>query len=218
MTAEEVPEQVITPWEVEAGDGGIDYDKLTRDFGCSKITDDLVKRIERVTGRTPHRFLRRNLFYSHRELDTLLDKYEAGVPFYLYTGRGPSSDSLHIGHLVPFHFTKYLQDVFDVPLVIQLTDDEKSYFKEPLSLEEAYKLAYANAKDIIACGFNPDKTFIFSDVDYMGTMYPVVAKIAKKVTLSQVKGIFGFDKNPEKSENIGQVWFPAVQAAPSFPQ
>ena len=44
-------------------------------------------------------------------------------------GRGPSSESLHMGHLVPFMFTKYLQDVFDVPLVIQLTDDEKYFFK-----------------------------------------------------------------------------------------
>lgn len=39
----------------------------------------------------------------------ILDLYEAGKKFYLYTGRGPSSDALHLGHLVPFHFTKYLQ-------------------------------------------------------------------------------------------------------------
>jgi len=36
---------------------------------------------------------------------------------YLYTGRGPSSEALHLGHLIPFHFTKYLQDVFQCPLV-----------------------------------------------------------------------------------------------------
>lgn len=42
-------------------------------------------------------------------LSQLLDLYEAGKKFYLYTGRGPSSDSLHLGHLIPFHFTKYLQ-------------------------------------------------------------------------------------------------------------
>lgn len=29
-----------------------------------------------------------------------------GIKFYLYTGRGPSSESLHLGHLIPFHFTK----------------------------------------------------------------------------------------------------------------
>lgn len=55
-----------------------------------------------------------------RDLGTILDAYEAGKPFYLYTGRGPSSDSLHFGHLIPFVFTKYLQDAFNVPLVIQV--------------------------------------------------------------------------------------------------
>jgi hypothetical protein len=51
----------------------------------------------------------------------ILDRYEAGKPFYLYTGRGPSSDSMHLGHMIPFVFTQWLQDVFDVPLVVQLT-------------------------------------------------------------------------------------------------
>ena len=35
----------------------------------------------------------------------ILDRYEKGQPFYLYTGRGPSSDSMHMGHLIPFMFT-----------------------------------------------------------------------------------------------------------------
>jgi tryptophanyl-tRNA synthetase len=30
-----------------------------------------------------------------------------------------------------------------------------------------YRLAYENARDIIACGFNMQKTFIFSDLDYI---------------------------------------------------
>lgn len=33
-----------------------------------------------------------------------------------------------------------------------------------------------NAKDILACGFNPDKTFIFLDTEYVGHMYPNVCK------------------------------------------
>lgn len=37
----------------------------------------------------------------------ILDLYEQKKPFYLYTGRGPSSDSMHMGHLIPFIFTKY---------------------------------------------------------------------------------------------------------------
>ena len=66
--------------------------------------------------------------------------------FYFYfTGRGPSSEAMHLGHLIPFMFTKWLQDVFDVPLVIQMTDDEKFLWKD-LTLEETMKLAWENAK------------------------------------------------------------------------
>ena len=61
---------------------------------------------------------------------------------------------------------RWLQDVFDVPLVIQLTDDEKFLWKDT-SIDEVCKMAYRNAKDIIAMGFDVDKTFIFSDFDYM---------------------------------------------------
>ena len=206
-------EQEVTPWEVSGGEGGIDYAKLIRDFGCSAITDELIARISKLTnGSKPHRFLRRGLFFSHRDLNSLLDKYEKGQPFYLYTGRGPSSESLHLGHLVPFMFTKWLQDTFNVPLVIQLTDDEKFFFKENLTLEEAHRLAFENARDIIAIGFDLSKTFIFSDLDYIGTMYPNVCKIQKKITYNQSRAVFGF----QGSDNVGKSAFPAIQAAPSF--
>ena len=61
---------------------------------------------------------------------------------------------------------RYLQDVFDVPLVVQMTDDEKFLWKD-FTLDECHRLALENAKDIIACGFDVNKTFIFSDLDYM---------------------------------------------------
>lgn len=203
--------QTITPWEVNA-EGGIDYEKLIVSFGCSRITEDIISRVERLTNRRAHRFLRRGLFFSHRDLNELLTAYEKGEPFYLYTGRGPSSEALHLGHLVPFQFTQYLQEAFGAPLVIQLTDDEKFIFKPDLQLEDCYRLAYENAKDIIACGFDVSRTFIFSDLDYISHMYRNVLRIQKCVTYSQARGIFGF--TPDK--NIGMSAFPAVQAAPSF--
>lgn len=141
--------------------------------------------------------------------------YEAGKPFYLYTGRGPSSEALHAGHLIPFVITQWLQEAFDVPCVIQMTDvssrgclrsvspsllslsslslpclssllalsalsalrtvacssrlallgaqDEKYLWKEG-DLENFRRLTDENSKDIIACGFDITKTFIFSDL------------------------------------------------------
>ncbi|KAJ8309168.1 hypothetical protein KUTeg_014042 [Tegillarca granosa] len=116
----------VTPWEVQSHSAkGVDYDKLIKRFGSSKIDDELIQRIEKITGKPVHHFLRRKMFFSHRDMHQILTLYEQKKPFFLYTGRGPSSGAMHLGHLVPFIFTKWLQETFDVPLVIQLTDDEK---------------------------------------------------------------------------------------------
>lgn len=60
-----------------------------------------------------------------------------------------------------------MQDSFKVPLVIQLSDDEKFLWKN-LIVDECRRLACGNAKDIIACGFDISKTYIFSDFDFVG--------------------------------------------------
>lgn len=44
---------------------------------------------------------------------------------------------------------------------------------------ETRRLAHENAKDIIACGFDIERTFIFSDFDYMGSLYPGVVAIQR---------------------------------------
>jgi tryptophanyl-tRNA synthetase len=213
-------EMVVTAWDVK---GKIDYNKLVKEFGSTLIDDALMKRLEAATvakGNVPnlHRFLRRGIFFSHRDLSALLDNVENGKPMYLYTGRGPSSSSMHLGHLIPFLFTKWLQDALDAPLVIQMTDDEKFLFKGEYTAESGDNLNHfasltiENARDIIACDFDYNKTFLFSDLDYVGRMYPNVVRIWKAVTTNTVNGIFGFDG----SSNIGKVAFPAIQAAPSF--
>ncbi|XP_061395149.1 tryptophan--tRNA ligase, cytoplasmic-like [Musca vetustissima] len=183
-------------------------------FGSTRIDDQLIARIERITRKPAHHFIRRGIFFSHRELDTILTLKEQGKPFYLYTGRGPSSESLHLGHLIPFIMTKYLQEAFDVPLVIQMSDDEKTIWKD-LKVEDAISLAHENAKDIIAMGFNPEKTFIFNDLTFMGqcpAFYQNVIRMQKCVTFNQVKGIFGF----VESDLVGKIAFPVVQAAPAL--
>ena len=103
--------QEVNPWSVSGAvvDGkvkAIDYDRLVDTFGTQVITKELLERFERVTGHRPHPFLRRGLVFSHRDLEWILTKYEKGEPFFLYTGRGPSSDSMHLGHMIPFTFTK----------------------------------------------------------------------------------------------------------------
>ena len=100
-------EDIVTPWEVEGADEtGIDYDKLIKRFGSSKIDDELIQRLERISGKPVHHLIRRGIFFSHRDLNLLLTLREQGKRFFLYTGRGPSSESMHLGHLIPFIVTK----------------------------------------------------------------------------------------------------------------
>ncbi len=100
-----------------------------------------------------------------------------------------------------------------MPLVVQMTDDEKCLFRG-LPVEEAYGYGKQNAKDIIACGFDISKTFIFSDFDYVGgAFYRNIHRIQRLVTMNQVRGIFGLTTD----DNIGKIMFPSVQAAPAFP-
>jgi len=88
---------------------------------------------------------------------------------------------------------RWLQDVFDAPLVIMLTDDEKFLFKQQLTVPDVKKFTRHNAADIIAVGFDVKKTFIFSDFDFMGgAFYENVVKISRCITTNQAKSAFGF--------------------------
>lgn len=211
--------QKVTPWQVEGAvvDGvaqGINYTNLLKQFGTQPVTPETLSRFEQVTGHVPHRFLRRGVFFSERDLARILDLYEHGEPFFLYTGRGPSSDSMHLGHMVPFIFTKWLQQVFDVPLIIELTDDEKYLFKPKLTIDNVKAFSAANAKDIIAIGFKPENTFIFSDLQYMNSaFYENVVRVSRQITTSTAKAVFGF----QDSDCIGKLHFASVQIATAFP-
>ncbi|KAL0238774.1 hypothetical protein PCE1_004466 [Barthelona sp. PCE] len=208
LESEETADFVVDPWKVE---GEVDYDKLVKQFGSELITEEIIERLEALTGRKAHPWIRRGLFFSHRDLSDILDAYERGEPFYLYTGRGPSSSSLHLGHMIPMLMTQWLQEVFNVPLTTQITDDEKSFWKD-LTLDECTHLGIENSKDIIACGFDPERTFIFLNTDYVPKMYRIIREIRMASSYSDVRKIFGFDDDYQ----LAQATFPSVQSAPAF--
>ena len=207
MTDEEKNEMVVTPWEVR---GKVDYERLIREFGTQPLTNELLQRLAKYTG-SLHIQLRRKLFFSHRDLDTVLDLYEKGTKFVLYTGRGPSGP-VHIGHLVPWIFTKHLQDAFDTRLYFQMTDDEKFLVDDERMLAETTETGYDNALDLVALGFEPKNTFIIYDVQDIDLLYDIALEVAKRITYSTAKATFGF----QESTNLGWVFWPAVQAVPCF--
>lgn len=203
---EEKSEFKVTPYEVK---GEVDYDKLITEFGVEKLNDKLLERIKKHT-KELHPLLRRKVFFAHRDMNWLLDEYEKGNKFFLYTGRGPSGP-VHLGHLQTWIFVKWLQDKFNCDLWFQFTDDEKFLFKDK-SYEEIQKWTYDNMLDVIAIGFNPKKTHFLIDTKHAGLMYPEAIKFAKKINFSTIKAAFGFTD----SNNIGSIFYTSMQAVPAI--
>src|SRR3712207_4118430 len=198
----------VTPWEVK---GDINYSKLIEKFGTQPITPELLQKVKSMTGGEIHPLLKLGYFFSHRDFDWILDKRSRGESFYLYTGRGPSG-MVHMGHLMPWIFTKYLQDKFDSKLLFQLTDDEKFLYGQDRTMKELERYTYENILDIIAIGFNPKKTKIIVNTRHIQHLYPIAIEVAKRITFSTARAVFGFSN----STNIGMIGFPPIQAAPCF--
>ncbi len=196
----------VTPWKVE---GSVDYARLIKKFGTQEITDELLEKLKSFTGEL-HPLLGHKFFFSHRDLDWILNKYENNEKFYLYTGRGPSG-MVHLGHLMPWFLTKHLQDKFDSNLLFQITDDEKFLYGNK-SMEEIDRNVYENILDIIAIGFNKSKTKIIVNSKHIKHLYSTSLEIAKRITYSTAKSIFGFTN----STNIGMIGFPPLQGVPCF--
>src|SRR3989442_8016559 len=128
---------VVTPWEVT---GEVDYERLIRDFGTQPIAGPLAKRLEGILSDAAY-LVRRQVFFSHRDLALVLDDYEKGKGFFLYTGRGPSGP-MHIGHILSFYFTTWPQDKFKLNPYIQMTDAQTFLeAKRSLTYQETQKWA-----------------------------------------------------------------------------
>jgi tryptophanyl-tRNA synthetase len=192
-----------------------DSTKFLNESGASAVGSDIVQRFERLTGKKPHHFLLRQIVFAHRQLNDILDAYERREPFVIFTGRGPSSTSMHVGHALPFQLAKYLQDVLKAPTVIMLTDDSKYLFNSKYTLEDIRRYTIGNAKDILAFGFDLKLTYMFSSLENSnGLLYECSLEFAKRITPEEVHQHTGFQYG---SMNIGMFNFFAKQSAGFMP-
>ncbi len=199
----------VTAYDVE---GKVDYDKLIERFGIKPIDKSLESRIKKDAGEL-HFMIRRGIFFAQRDLDWLLGEYEKGNKFYLYTGLAPSGN-MTIAHLIPFVFTKWLQERFGAEVYIQIPDEEKFLAKRDtsLTLEKVHELAEEAALNILALGFDLKKTKIFLDTEYAGFMYKQAVRVSKYITFSITKDAYGFGNDT----NVGTLFYPTMQAVPAF--
>ncbi len=193
-------------------EGDVNYEDLMKKFGIAPIDAKLSERIRKDAGDL-HFMLRRGIFFAHRDLNWLLDEYEKGNKFYVYTGIAPSG-GMTIAHLLPFIMAQWLQERFGAEVLIEIPDEEKFLSgKDPrLTLDRTKELAYADALNIAALGFRPEKTKMFLTTEYAGALYKQAVRVSKHIHFSIIKDAFGW----ENDANIGKIFYTSMQAVPAF--
>ncbi len=204
-----IPGFRVTPWEVK-GDL-VDYNALISLFGLDILTTEVKNLIREVFGEE-HYLIRRGIFYAHRFLRlALLDLAYGRANVYVFTGRG-ASGPMHIGHLIPITLAKWMQEKRNLEFFFQISDDEKFVLRPDLSLDDVRRYALDNALDFIALGLDEDKTHIIWDTKAASWLYPLSLKLAKQMSLSELKSLLKIDD----SWNVGISFYSAIQAAPAL--
>jgi len=186
----------VTPYAVA---GEVDYDRLREQFGADPLTDAQVARFP------DHPMLRRRVFYAGRDVDRYLAAAERGATHTVVTGVGPSGP-MHLGHVLVFYLAKRLQQATGAHVYIPLSDDEKFYAKD-LPFEEIAAATRSNLRDLLAVGFDPDRTRIVVDRLDADVLYPQAARLAEGITQATVDATYG------EPDNVGLSFYPAMQAA-----
>ncbi len=155
----------------------------------------------------------RGLIYSHRDFDKFFSAIKKKEKCAILSGFN-ASGTIHLGHKPVFDTNLFFQKKYGIPVYIPISDDESYVTGKVKDQEEALKYSLELAKELIAYGFDPHKTYFIIDQVYTN-IYNLAIKLSKKINYSEIKATYGY--KPE--ENIGMHFYPAVQSAHIlFPQ
>jgi tryptophanyl-tRNA synthetase len=182
-----------------------DNKKLVERFGAAPLSK--LKNIPKFYT------FERKLIYSHRNFDSFFSALKKGEKCAIVSGFN-ASGGIHIGHKPVFDTNLFFQKKYGIPVFIPISDDESYVTGKVETQEEALKNSIKLAKQLIAYGFNPKKTYFIIDQVYTN-IYNLAIKLSKKVNLSEIKSTYGY----KNEENIGLHFYPAIQSAHIlFPQ
>lgn len=187
---------LVTPYAVR---GEVDYDRLLEQFGADPLTDAQRERFP------DHPTIRRGTFYAGRDVDAFLEAAESGDPHAIVTGRGPSGP-MHLGHVLPFYLARTIQRETGATVYLPVSDDEKFLAKDQsfASIGEATR---ENLRDLLAVGFDPERTRIVIDTADADVIYPIAVRLSKHLTPATVEAVYG------EQDTVGLQFYPAVQAS-----
>jgi len=184
----------------------------------SQDNQDLIKNfgaipIDKLSETPDNPAFSNGIVASHRDFDKFFKALKNKEKCAILSGLN-ASGTLHLAHKAVFDLNLFFQKKYNIPVYIPISDDESYVADKVKTQEEALKNSKKLAKELIAYGFDPKKTFFIIDQIYTN-IYNLAIKLSKKVNYSEIKATYGY----KPVDNIGLHFYPAIQSAHvMFPQ
>lgn len=173
-------------------------------FGLKPFTDSDLEKLS---------FLPQNLIKllkSHRGFDTVDNFINSKNKYYLYTGRGTSNASFHIGHLLGLRLILSLQKVLQNKIYFMISDDEK-IFRDNIDQTIMSENVSNTINQLNKLGFNETNTDIHINSNGIDKhSYSIMIKLMSILTVDLLNNIFG------QKSNIGELFYVSYQLMPCF--
>jgi len=177
-------------------------DYLVQQFGLNKFNIEDRNKLDWVEDNLL------GLIEYHRGFETF-DKSKLDS-YYLYTGRGPSQGTLHIGHLLGLELILSISTELESKIIFMIADDEK-ILRDSIDVKQMELNVNDTITQLNSIGFNKSNTkFHINSKDIDSKVYQIMIKLMSFVTVEQLAKIFG------KKDNIGEYFYVFYQMVPCF--
>ncbi|MEM2137699.1 MAG: tryptophan--tRNA ligase [Candidatus Anstonellaceae archaeon] len=168
----------IDPW---ASEQSFDYSKLFSEFGMSRITPEILHKLD-------FRLARREVLFAHRELDLWLKDAAAGKEVAVISGIKPSSE-FHLGSKLTADELIFFQKKFGAKVFYCIADLE-AYADNGLELSQTHETAISNVADLLALGLDEKNAHIYKQSEEKRVMQ-MAYLYSRRATPAMLQAIYG---------------------------
>jgi len=169
----------IDPWD--AGEVG-DYARLMKEFGIEPM-------LPYKKNFPDNAYIRRGIIFGHRGFKKIAESIAGSKPYAMMTGMMPSG-RFHFGHKmvadqIIWHQSKGAR-------IYVCAADMESWLMRDTPLENARKIALDEyLENYLALGLKPEGVTFWFQSDYRSEYYRLRDMASKRVTLNELKAIYG---------------------------
>ncbi|MBN2251941.1 MAG: tryptophan--tRNA ligase [Candidatus Altiarchaeota archaeon] len=176
----------LDPW----GAGDIDdYQNLFREFGIESF-EAFTKRF------SENRYVRRRIIFGHRDFGRISDAIEKRKPYAMMTGLMPSG-KFHFGHKMVADQIIWYQGMGAE--VFLCSADLEAIVVRDIPPEDARRIAIEEyLTNYVALGLSEKNLVFWFQTDYKVPYYRLRDMLSKKVTLNELRAIYGGDLSTGK--------------------